>query len=299
MTPNAWHGRVCVVLSVLVACASLGFTSLLQAQSPTPAVRTRVSTTPGTCNYDLTDASLTSKGWSKQLDESFDSLAQWRSWTSGAFNDELQFYQPANLELANGVLLIHARKESSTGPTDPFNPALKSFAYTSGRIESTRAFSAGDSTPRVRIMARIKLPSGYGLWPAFWSYGDRWPTEGEIDILESRGEEPFMFSTNYFFGRAVNENLVRNSVTTVRSATSLQQCWHVYEVIWARNSLTFRFDGRVVDVKRGGYVRTLFGKRQRVALNLAVGGNYFTALDTSRIQTGTMQVDWVKVFTAR
>lgn len=299
MTPNAWHVRVCVVLSALVADASPGFSSLLQAQSPTAAASTRVSATPGTCNYNRTDASLTSNGWIKQLDEPFDSLTQWRSWTSGAFNDELQFYQPDNLGVANSVLLIEARKEPRTGRTDPFNPALKSFAYTSGRIESTGAYSASDSTPRVRVMARIKLPSGYGMWPAFWSYGDPWPTEGEIDILEARGEDPLRYSTNYFFGRAVNENLVRDAVRVVESRSDLQDCWHVYEVIWARHSLTFLLDGRVVDVKRGGYVRSLFGRRQRVALNLAVGGNFFTALDTSRIQTGTMQVDWVKVYSAR
>ena len=146
------------------------------------------------------------------------------------------------------------------------------------------------------MVARIKLPAGYGMWPAFWSYGDPWPTQGEIDILEARGQEPNSYSTNYFFGRRANVNLVRNATTTINANMSLQTCWHVYELIWSQNSLVFMLDGQVVDTKTGNYVSNLFGKKEKIVLNLAVGGNYFSNLDPAQIQTGTLQVDWVKVF---
>ena len=70
----------------------------------------------------------------------------------------------------------------------------------------------------------------------------------------------------------------------------------MYEVIWSKNDLTFLLDGQVVDVKSGGYIPSMYRKQQRITLNLAVGGLFFPGLDPALIQTGTMQVDWVKVF---
>jgi beta-glucanase (GH16 family) len=73
----------------------------------------------------------------------------------------------------------------------------------------------------------------------------------------------------------------------------------VYEVIWGKNSFTYLFDGQIVGTKTGGYISKIFGKKERITLNLAVGGLFFPNLDNSLIQTGTMSVDWVKVFTSR
>ncbi len=134
------------------------------------------------------------------------------------------------------------------------------------------------------------------MWPAFWSYGDPWPTQGEIDIVEARGQDPFTYYTAYWYGRKAGVNLVQNSGVTISSAVSLASCWHVYEVIWSKNDLTYYFDGQVVDQKSGGYIPSMFRKRQRVTLNLAVGGLFFPNLDPTLIQTGTLQADWVKVF---
>ncbi|MFZ9661396.1 MAG: glycoside hydrolase family 16 protein, partial [Chitinophagaceae bacterium] len=78
---------------------------------------------------------------------------------------------------------------------------------------------------------------------------------------------------------------------------SLQSCWHVYELIWSQNSLEFYLDGALVNTKSGGYVPNLFGKKEKIVLNLAVGGNFFSNLNTSSIVTGAMEIDWVKVFT--
>jgi beta-glucanase (GH16 family) len=137
------------------------------------------------------------------------------------------------------------------------------------------------------------------MWPAFWSYGDPWPTQGEIDIMEARGSEPYQYQTNYFFGRRAGYNLVQGASGFVTSSSSLVDCFHVYEVIWAKNTLTFMLDNAVVDTKSGGYIPSFYGRSERVVVNVAVGGNFFSDLDPAQIQPGTMLVDWVKVFTSR
>lgn len=92
---------------------------------------------------------------------------------NGWSNHGLQFYtrRPENVHIHNGLLPIEARQE-------PYESA----GYASARLktEGRRAFRYG------RIEARIQLPRGQGLWPAFWALGDdravvRWPTCGEID----------------------------------------------------------------------------------------------------------------------
>ena len=249
----------------------------------------------GICDYDINESDITSSGWTKTFEDNFSNdLSQWNTWYGGAFNNELELYQSSNLSVANGNLVITAKKETVTGPTTPFDPTPKTFNYTSGRIESSSNFSASASTPQVRMMARIKLPSGYGMWPAFWSYGDPWPTQGEIDILEARGQEDFKYQTNYFYGKVANHNQVRGAEGYITTDVSLQSCYHVYEMIWSQNDLKFYFDGVLVKTNSG--VSSLFGKTERITLNLAVGGDFFSNFNPSLIQTGAVYVDWVKVF---
>jgi len=286
------------LLLLLAACGgSEGV--LLEPAEPAPPLPER-AIAAGVCDYDPSESTLTGPGWTRVFDEGFSAgLTQWTTWTGGAFNEELQLYQGANLSVASGTLSIAARKETRTGPTTLFDATPKSFTWTSGRIESKPSFSASNATPRVRISARLKLAAGYGMWPAFWSYGDPWPTQGEIDIMEAKGQEPFQYNTAYWYGRRSGQNLVANSARVIPSTTSLTDCWHVYEVIWAKNSLTYLLDGQVVDTKSGGYIPSMFRKSQRVTLNLAVGGLFFGTYDPAAIVPGTLQVDWVKVFTAK
>jgi beta-glucanase (GH16 family) len=253
--------------------------------------------THGICDHDLVESTLS--GWTKIFEDNFSAdLSNWNIWEGGAYNNELQMYQHENLQIANDNLVINAVKETVTGPTTPSDATAKTFNYTSGRIESKTNFSASPNSPKVRMSARIKLSSGYGMWPAFWSYGDPWPTQGEIDILEARGQEDKKYQTNYFYGKTANRNLVRGAEGFVTTDVSLQTCYHVYEMVWSQNSLQFYFDGQLVKTNTGGYVPNLFGKQERITLNLAVGGNFFSNFDPSQIQTGSMYVDWVKVFTS-
>ena len=98
-------------------------------------------------------------------------------------NNELQFYtdRPENVVVENGNLVITARREM-----------MANSQYTSARILTKGLFQKKYG----RFEARMKLPWGQGLWPAFWMLGDDnngtqiWPQIGEIDIMENRGDQP-------------------------------------------------------------------------------------------------------------
>jgi beta-glucanase (GH16 family) len=269
--------------------------------TPEPGPKDIPAIAPAICDFQLDETGLTSAGWIKTFEDNFDTdLAKWNVWTGGAYNNELQHYQASNIELENGSLLIRAKKQNVTGNTLPNDPAQKNFQFTSGRLECKTNISANSSSPKVRIIARIKLPAGNGLWPAFWTYGDAWPTQGEIDIIEARGQETKKYQTNYFYGSSENNNLVKGGEGFIETSEDLTTCFHVYEMIWEESKLTSLLDGTVVEIKTsGGYIPKLFGTQERITLNVAVGGWFFSNLDPSTIEAGTMQVDWVKVFTSK
>ena len=302
-------------MNFLLTCRNLAFGAITfaafvscnkQTQTTPQLVadaRKPVPTTPvpshAICDYNFNETALLNNGWTKAFEDNFDGdLSKWNIWTGGAYNNELQHYQAANLQVVNGSLVITAKKETVTGSTRPFDATQKTFNYTSGRIECKTNVSANATTPKVRMVARIKLAAGYGMWPAFWSYGDPWPTQGEIDFVEARGQEPNKYQTNYFYGKTANRNLVRGQEGYITADKDLTACYHVYEMEWAQNTLTSYLDGKVVETKSGGYIPNLFGKTERITLNLAVGGNFFTNFNPALITPGTMSVDFVKVFTA-
>ena len=296
--------RCIFALSLVVASCqkqAIGTTDSLEAgQTSNDRGTSTTITAHGICDYVFDENALIANGWVKTFEDNFDTdLSKWNIWNGGAYNNELQYYQAINLQVTGGSLIITARKETVTGATTPFDATPKTFNYTSGRIECKTNISANASSPKVRMVARIKLPPGYGMWPAYWSYGDPWPTQGEIDYLEARGQEPSKYQTNYFYGKTANRNLVRNAVGYINTDVDLTACYHVYEMVWTQNNLYSYFDGVLVETKSGGYIPNLFGKTERITLNLAVGGDFFTNLDPTQIQTGAMYVDYVKVFTSK
>ena len=292
-----------LLLAALGSCKKqMPATAVMQTTNNAGTVITASTTVNANaiCDYNFDETTLTNAGWTKTFEDNFDTdLSKWNIWKGGAYNNELQYYQAANLQVSNGNLLITAKKETITGATTPSDNTPKTFNYTSGRIECKTNVSANTITPKVCMIARIKLPAGYGMWPAYWSYGDPWPTQGEIDFMEARGQEPTKYQTNYFYGKTANRNLVRNQVGYINTNADLTACYHVYEMIWQQNTLSSCLDGVLVETKSGGYVPNLFGKTERITLNLAVGGNFFTNLDPTKIVPGTMYVDYVKVFTSK
>ncbi|MEO0474330.1 MAG: glycoside hydrolase family 16 protein [Bacteroidota bacterium] len=250
--------------------------------------------------YDFTAADT--DGWEVLWDESFDNdLTDWTVWRGGAFNNELQFYRSSNLFVENDYLYIRQLRGSVSGPTNPFDQTTKAFSFSSGRIESNEEFGPTKNGGTIRMAARIKLPEGEGLWPAFWSYNDPWPTRGELDALEARGGNPSVYQTNFHFG--VNEGQLDTNPAAQEfvydNGSSLADEFHVYELIWAQNTFTVRFDGQDIhtyDVSEFEYVDDFYDKAHRIVLNLAVGGDFFGNLNEADIPNESyMVVDWVKI----
>lgn len=281
------------------------FSNCKKESQPKPADPGPTNINPVTAhvaaNYVFDDATLTNAGWTKAFEDNFDGdLSNWTVWTGGGDHDELECYQPANVEIVNGILQIYSKKETVSGPANFSSPDnIKSFNYTSGGMLSKCTVSACLTTPKVRIVARIKAASGNGLTSQFWSYGNYYPTQGEIDYMQVVGNNTQRYTTNYFIGSVINQNLATNSLLFNPTDADLSGDYHVYMMEWTQNALTSYLDGNLVETKTaGGHVPDLFGKTENISLALAVGGLFYNNLNQNAIQDGAMYVDYVKVFTS-
>lgn len=261
---------------------------------------TNPNTATAVCDADMVDTALTNHGWKKTFDEEFSgSLSGWQVMHGGMYK-ELELNDPANVQIVNGVLQITAKKGAVTGPKTVGNDTTANFDYSSGWLVCNTPFVANSSTPKVRVVARIKMASGYGLTNLFYSYGSGvWPTAGEIDFAETQGDNTKVYATDYAFGPAKNVNNVSGALLYNPTTEDLSACYHVYTMEWTQNSLNSYLDGKLVEAKTGGgYIPSLFGKPQYLSLSLPIGGLYYANINTANIQGGTLYVDWVKVFTS-
>ena len=215
---------------------------------------------------------------------------------SGFGNDELELYTSRARNVAldgRGHLAITALRETCSGDGC-------TRAYTSARIEGLGKHSLTYGS----IRARIRLPAGQGLWPAFWALGSDvdevgWPGSGEIDIMENLGQAPFT-AYGSIHGPAGDGASAYGLTTAVRSATSLARAFHVYGVDWSPDRLRMTLDG----VPYATYTpRSLSAGQQWVfdhpfflVLDLAVGGDWPGAPAATTPFPATMLVDWVRVY---
>ena len=203
----------------------------------------------------------------------------------------------------NGALRIAARARPGF-----VTPDGKRFDFVSGRLDTRGKveFTYGTAS------ARMKLPAGAGLWPAFWLLGTGpWPATGEIDIMENVGDPAWVSSALHGPGYSGDTPLVaRAPFPAGQDVTG----WHIYSVVWAPDTLTFRVDDRPIyvvprsSVER--YGRWAFDNPKYVILNLALGGGYPRAVNAVsapypgladstvrkiRADSGVVMVDWVRV----
>ena len=182
------------------------------------------------------------------------------------------------------------------------------FDFISGRLDTRSKFEHSYGTWE----ARIKLPPGSGLWPAFWALGTgRWPDTGEIDILEYTGDTDWISAALHGPGYSGETPLVNKlTLKPNNDATA----WHIYSVDWTPESFLFKVDGEVYyRVSRAmieHYGRYAYENPKFVILNLALGGAYpikingvktpYPGLPESTVQRikdnqAKMLVDWVRV----
>jgi len=251
-----------------------------------------------TCDYDFNDTTLTNHGWTKSFDDHFANFDNWYALTGGVTN-EVMCNEPANAKVVNGELQIIAKKETVTGPTTVGSTSQQTFNYTSASITSNQTFSASTATPKLRIVARVKMASGYGLTSIFNSFGADWPTNGQINFFQVGGNDTREYATNYFYGTQTSQNTVVNGMQYNPVNSDLSSCYHVFMTEWTQTTIKYYIDGTLVETKSGADIPKLFNKQQALGLSLPIGGLFYSNFVPANIQVGTMYISYVKVFTAK
>lgn len=240
-------------------------------------------------NYELV--------WEDNFDGALGTSPDSTKWTydigrgqNGWGNAEFQYYtdRPENISMdGGGNLAIVSRKENFGGAS-----------YTSARIKTEGIFDQVYG----RFEARIQLPSGRGLWPAFWMLGTNittvsWPQCGEIDIMEYRGQEPTIIhgsihGPGYSGGNAVTETY---NLTNSRFDTE----FHVFTVEWGEDFIDYFMDGELYQsiTPADASGEWVFNDSPFfLILNTAVGGTFVGDPSPSTTFPQTMLVDYIKVY---
>jgi beta-glucanase (GH16 family) len=215
---------------------------------------------------------------------------------AGHFNEEWQRYtdSPGNAYIDQGCLVIKAIHESEAHGENQ---------YTSARLHTgnKRSFKYG------KIAARIQLPHGKGMWPAFWMLGANctevggdtaWPFCGEIDILELYGsKDDGVVEANIHYAGEDNAHAMLEAPRFKLEAAKFAHNFHVFELIWDAEHIEWRVDGApYASVPITSPSRSEFHQEFYLLLNIAVGGTWAGRPDESTQFPQMMYVDWIRVY---
>lgn len=237
--------------------------------------------------------------WSDDFNGPAGSTPDPRKWSVaagwGGGTSELEYYSadPRNVSLdGRGDLAVTARQQLTAA-------GGRVYPFTSGRLQTKGLFQ----TEYGSLQARIELPQGNGLWPAFWAVGSDidqvgWPACGEIDMMENRGNDPYSILGSVHGPRAGQP--AGYGVSNVeRSPTSLAAAFHTYGVNWSPTAIQFTLDGQVYATETPaslGNKPWVFNKPFYMILNLAVASDDIGSLTSFNQFPATMLVDWVRVY---
>ena len=236
--------------------------------------------------------------WSDEFDGDTLDPQKWRRQVAeaGRFNEEWQRYTDStdNSYIDDGCLVIKALHESDRHGLDQ---------YTSARLVTIPE----DGWRYGRIAARIQLPHGMGIWPAFWMLGSNidehggdtpWPQSGEIDILELYGsKDDGAVEANIHYADESGRHAQMGAVTTRLPEGRFADNFHVFELEWDANSLQWFVDGkRFAATSISGNEFAEFHEKFFILLDIAVGGTWPGRPDKSTHFPQYMYVDWVRVY---
>ncbi len=219
---------------------------------------------------------------------------------NGWGNQELESYtdRAENAHIEKGNLVITAKIEKFTDA----NGVTRD--YTSARLKTLGLFTQTYG----RFEARIKIPEGQGMWPAFWMLGEDiptvdWPKCGEIDIMENVGKEPGTVHGSLHGPSSTAATSDLTQIFTLPGGQNLGADFHLYAVEWEPTEVRFYLDSHLYATLEksqwpaGG--TWAFDHPFFLLLNLAVGGNWPGPPDASTKFPQTMLVDYVRVYTKR
>ena len=237
--------------------------------------------------------------WEDNFNGDYLNLQDWNYETHepGWVNNELQEYTDdiRNIYVDNGNLVIKAIKEET-------EDGIK---YTSGKVttQNKHDYKYG------RFEARLKVPEGQGLWPAFWMmpteeelYGS-WPRCGEIDIMEVLGHEPNEAYGTIHYGNPHQES---QGSYILNGETFSDDC-HVFAVEWEPSEMRFYIDVNLYHTVNNWYTKqeggdeitypAPFDQPFYLQFNLAVGGNWPGNPDeTTNFDNAEYKIDYVRVY---
>ncbi|MBW8706103.1 Beta-glucanase [Streptomyces sp. MBT84] len=215
-------------------------------------------------------------------------------------NHERQYYTSGNKNAAldgQGHLVITARRE---------NPANYQCWYGTCQYTSARLNTSGKFTAQYgHVEARMKIPRGQGMWPAFWMLGNDigqvgWPNSGEIDVMENVGFEPStVHGTIHGPGYSGSGGI--GAGYSLPNGQAFADAFHTFAVDWAPDSITWSVDGNVYQRRTPadlGGKAWAFNKPFFLILNLAVGGYWPGDPDGSTAFPQQLVVDSVTVTTS-
>ncbi|MFD9942780.1 RICIN domain-containing protein [Nonomuraea sp. NPDC059023] len=239
--------------------------------------------------------------WSDEFNGSAGGAVDQSKWRfdiggSGWGNNEQQYYTGSTRNAAldgGGNLVITARRE---------NPANYQCHYGTCQYTSARLLTAATFTRAYgRFEARLKVPRGQGIWPAFWMLGNDigsvgWPNSGEIDIMENIGREPSTVHGT-IHGPGYSGGAGIGAAYSISGAFA--DAFHTFTVDWSPNLIIWYVDGneyqRRTPASLGGN-RWVFDHPFFMIMNVAVGGHWPGYPDATTTFPQTMTVDYVRVY---
>jgi beta-glucanase (GH16 family) len=253
--------------------------------------------------------------WSDEFNGPNGSAPDPKKWSydlggDGWGNNELETYtnRRENSHIEKGNLVITARKENYEGGDH------LSREYTSARLKTQGLFSQAFG----RFEARIKIPQGQGIWPAFWMLGANigtvgWPKSGEIDIMESIGKEPDTIHGSIHGPLSNGTATDLTAPAKLASGKDFSEGFHLYAVEWEPAEVRFYVDQTLFatftpqsPINLPGSTMPsspseiagawVFDHPYFLLLNVAVGGDWPGPPDSTSTYPQTMLVDYVRVY---
>lgn len=229
--------------------------------------------------------------WQDEFDQPVLDRSKWTPETGGHGwgNAESQYYtdRPENAFIKDGKLIIHVQKEPFQGKR-----------FTSARLITKDLFAQAYG----RFEARIRIPTGQGIWPAFWLLGDDisgvgWPQCGEIDIMENIGREPgVVYGTLHGPGYAGAENIGQS--ISLPDGERYADDFHLYAVEWDPAEIRWYVDDSLYQTVRLEDVpgEWVYDHPFFILLNVAVGGYWPGYPDETTVFPQRMIIDYVRVY---
>ena len=262
------------------------------------------SAATGAAHADPSDVSAAAVTFSDTFDGAAGSAVNSSKWSletgDNVNNHEREYYTSGTNNAAldgQGHLVITAKKENPAN----YQCWYGTCQYTSARMNTSGKFSAQYG----HVEARMKIPRGQGMWPAFWMLGTDigsvgWPNSGEIDVMENVGFEPSTIHGT-IHGPGYSGSAGIGAGYTLANGQAFADAFHTFAVDWAPNSIKWSVDGVVYQTRTPADVggnTWAFNKPFFLILNLAVGGYWPGDPNSSTAFPAQLVVDSVSVTTS-